>query len=507
MRADAEGAGVIPRNIDHLRTRRSANRLRISEPGFEGMRVHFIGIGGSGMSGAAALLLDHGARVSGSDLVPFHGMGELVEKGARVATGHREEQLDPDTDLVVISAAVPESNPELLAARASGRRIIKYAELTGALMHRHQRGVAIAGTHGKSTTTAMCAHLFRQAGLEPSFLVGARSPQLGGSSGSGTGPHFIVEACEFDRSFLQLDPEFAAILNIEPDHLDCYRDLEDIAEAFGRFGRNIDPEGLLVCNAEDRLAQEVAACTCARVETFGFGDAADWQAVELRPERGCYAFEIVFRGTHILSTRLSIPGRYNVANAVAAIALARNAGADPGAIANALSTFAGVGRRLSWCGEGQGVTIVDDYAHHPTEIRVTIEAARYRYQPKRTWVIFQPHQYARTRHLMDAFAASFGEADEVIVPDVYGARESTDTTAVPPVGDSRPADGTPCSAELVSRIRRGGGRAEYMPRLGAVADHVVRNVTEGDLVLTMGAGDVWKVADELVERICEPNRV
>jgi len=434
-------------------------------------------------------------------------MGDLVEKGARVATGHREEQLDPDTDLVVISAAVPDSNPELAAARASGKRIIKYAELTGTLMRRHEQGVAIAGTHGKSTTTAMCAHLFRQAGLDPSFLVGARSTQLGGGSGLGTGPHFIVEACEFDRSFLHLKPESAAILNIEPDHLDCYRDLEDIAEAFGNFGRNVEPGGLLVCNAEDQLAREAAACVSARVETFGFGDTADWRAEALRPELGCYAFEILFRRKHILSSRLSIPGRYNVANALAAIALARNAGADPGAIADALPTFAGVGRRLSWCGEGHGVTIVDDYAHHPTEIRVTIEAARYRYQPRRTWVIFQPHQYARTRLLMDAFAASFGEADEVIVPDVYGAREPMDTAETPPLGDTRPADDTPCSAELVSRIRRGGGRAEYMPRLGAVADHVVRHVTEGDLVLTMGAGDVWKVADELVERICEPNRV
>jgi UDP-N-acetylmuramate--alanine ligase len=487
MHHHAEGAGVdragAPRGD---RAVDGAHRLA-------GKRFHLIGIGGSGMSGAAVLLLEHGAEVSGSDLTPFEGMGELVERGARVAIGQRAEQIDPQLDCVVISAAIKESNPELAAARGHGIEVIKYAELLGVLMGRHQKGVAVAGTHGKSTTTAMCVHLFRQAGLAPSFLVGARSAQLGGSSGLGSGPHFIVEACEFDHSFLHLAPESAAILNIEPDHLDCYRDLREIVEAFAQFAEKVDQDGLVVCDAQDRCAREASAATKARVETFGFEGEAHWQAVNLREDRGCYAFDVRFRGAHVASTRLSIPGRYNVANALAALALAHHAGVDPDVMATALPTFAGIDRRLSWCGAGRGVTIVDDYAHHPTEIRVTIEAARYRYRPSRTLVVFQPHQHARTRHLMDDFADAFGEADEIIVPDVYGAREAGDT-------------GIPCSQELVSRIRRVGGRATYLPRLGDVADHVVRHAVEGDLVLIMGAGDVWKVADELVERICEPDR-
>ena len=202
---------------------------------FKGQRVHLIGIGGSGMSGAARMLVDPGAIVSGSDLQPFDGLGTLVHEYVRVTIGHHEEHLHPNVELVVISAAIPESNPELTAARRRGLRVIKYAELLGALMT-HRTGVAIAGTHGKSTTTAICAHLFREAGIAPSFVIGARSEQLGGNSGLGSGPHLIVESCEFDRSFLHLRPHAAAILNIEPDHLDCYRNLEEITAAFGQLG-------------------------------------------------------------------------------------------------------------------------------------------------------------------------------------------------------------------------------------------------------------------------------
>ena len=482
---------------------------------FAGTRVHLIGIGGSGMSGAAALLLKLGAQVSGSDLVPFEGLEALQGDGARVAIGHREEHLDAEVELVVVSAAIPPSNPELAAARARDVRVIKYAELLGALMRRHPKGVAIAGTHGKSTTTAMCVHLCRQAGLRPSFLVGARSEQLGGSSGLGMGPDFIAESCEFDRSFLHLAPDSAAILNIEPDHLDCYRDLTEIVEAFARFCGNVDPDGLLVCNADDPWAEEAAASARAAVATFGFEDGADWQAVNLHTHRAYYAFDVCLHGRPVLTTRLSIPGRHNVANALAAVALAHHLGADFRTIERALPTFTGVTRRMTWRGTGRGVIIVDDYAHHPTEIRVTIEAAQQWYHPKRTWVVFQPHQHSRTRHFMDQFANSLTQADEIIVSDVYGARELDVECRMANV-ECRMADfnrqstidnrQSAMAQELVSRICRSGGRACHLPDLDGVADHLIGRLAEGDLVLTMGAGDVWKVADELVERICEPNR-
>ncbi len=457
-----------------------------------GKRVHMIGIGGSGMSAAAAILLKLGAKVSGSDAVDFDGLGALTSAGARIAIGHRAEQIRSDLDLVVASAAVPDSNPELSAARRRGLDVIKYAELLGVFMC-YRRGVAIAGTHGKSTTTAMCAHLFRQADLSPSFIIGARSDQLGGNGDVGSGPHFIVESCEFDRSFLHLRPESAAILNIEADHLDCYGTFERIVEAFVEFAAGVNPNGLIVANAEDRWARSVADAGSAQVQTFGFEDGADWRASNLVSDRGRYAFDVAFRGQPVLSTHLTVPGRYNVGNALAAIALTYHAGGDPGAIARAVPAFEGIRRRMTWRGDGRGVTVVDDYAHHPTEIRVTIEAVRYRYLPKRTWVVFQPHQYARTRFFLDEFAASFGDVDEVIIPDVYGAREGG--------GEKEPVG----SKELVSRICDHGGRARYLPTLEAAADHVARHVTEGDLVLTMGAGDVWKVADELVERVCRPD--
>ncbi len=473
-----------------LSTRRRGDGVAFADA--NGLRVHMIGIGGSGMMGAAALLHDMGSRVSGSDQGVFDGLGSLVQRGVRVSIGHRKSQLDADVELVVVSAAVPSSNPELRAAAGRGIPVIQYAELLGALMALRE-GVAIAGTHGKSTTTAMTAHLFREAGLSPSFVIGARSGQLGGSSGLGRGSHFIVESCEFNRSFLQFRPRFAAVLNIEPDHLDCYHDLEEIITAFSAFCRNVDSEGLLAVNADDPLARRAAGSARCEVQTFGFSDDADWRARSLSSDRGRFSFEALFHGTPMFFGRLAVPGRYNVVNALAAIALTHRAGGDLNTLAEALPSFSGVDRRLTWRGEGNGVTILDDYAHHPTEIRVTIEAARSRYEPKRTWIVFQPHQASRTRYFMTQFAESFGLADEVIVPNVYCAREKDES------------GGRNGAEELVARIRGCGGHATYMETFSEVTDHLCSHLTPGDMVMTMGAGDVWKIADELVDRICRPN--
>jgi len=451
-------------------------------------RIHMIGIGGCGMSGAAAMLLRFGAQVSGSDLLPFDGMSSLVASGAVVSIGHDAAHLRPDCTLVVISAAVPPSNPEWSAACARGLPVIKYAELLGMLV-RHRIGMAISGTHGKSTTTALCAYVLRHAGLDPSFIFGARSAQLGGSSAVGNGAHFVVEACEFDRSFLHLNSASAAILNIESDHLDCYGTFDRIVEAFGQFADRVDPDGLLVIPAEDAICGKAASGTRASIQTFGWTDRADWRAVNVASHQGCHSFDATFRGKPVLSTKLSIPGRHNVGNALAAIALCHHAGVPVDAMAEGVAGFQGVERRLTFRGTANGITLVDDYAHHPTEVRVTIEAARRRYEPKRTWVVFQPHQYARTCEFMNEFADSFSQADEVIVSDIYAAREP----GADPVRGSR---------ELVSRICDRGGHARYLPSFEAVTKHVMQNAVSGDLVMTMGAGDIWKVANDLVERIC-----
>ncbi|MBU0717140.1 MAG: UDP-N-acetylmuramate--L-alanine ligase, partial [Planctomycetes bacterium] len=237
------------------------------------------------MSGAARLLADLGALVSGSDLQPFEGLGALVRRNVRVVIGHDGNHVDPHVDLVVISAAVPQSNPELVHARRGVLEVIKYAELVGAIMDQ-RCGIAVAGTHGKSTTTAMAAYLLREAGLDPSFLFGAQSPQLGGNAAVGEGRYFVVEACEYDRSFLHLHPSSAVILNIEPDHLDCYQTFDAVVKAFAEFAMNVAADGSLICNAEDRWAMAAASAGGATVETFGFGADADWRALNLREDRG-----------------------------------------------------------------------------------------------------------------------------------------------------------------------------------------------------------------------------
>ncbi|MFQ5495347.1 MAG: UDP-N-acetylmuramate--L-alanine ligase, partial [Phycisphaerae bacterium] len=329
------------------------------------MDIHLVGIGGGGMCGLAAMLQRFGARVSGSDQVAFEGVGPLVAAGASVWIGHRPELMDPRLDLVVTSAAVPETNAELVAARARGLPVLKYAEMIGRVMATQGRGIAVAGTHGKSTTTAMCVHLCRSAGLDPSFLFGATSAQLGGGSHVGTGEPFIVEACEFDRSFLHLRPESAAILNIEPDHLDCYHDLDDLTDAFRDFARFVAADGLIVYQDGNPATERAVSAAAAAKQSFGFGEQADWRALNLRHTRGCFSFVIQFRGSPVISSSLSIPGRYNVSNALAAVALAYHAGVDFKSMAESLPRFEGIARRMALRGEGRGVTILDDYAHHP----------------------------------------------------------------------------------------------------------------------------------------------
>jgi UDP-N-acetylmuramate--alanine ligase len=491
-----DDCAVVSRSTEDARALLGATDRR-------GLGVHLIGVGGCGMTGLAALLAQSGAVVTGSDQVAFKGMGSLSGQGVRVAIGHRADLIAPGTQIVVYSAAVPAHNPEFRAAVGQGIPCLKYAEALGAVMEPRQ-GVAIAGTHGKSTTAALGAFLFREAGLEPSFVFGATSEQLGGNGGHGDGPHLVVEACEYDRSFLQFKPQYATILNIEPDHFDCFPRWEDLLEAFGDFAAQVQPEGVLVANLDDPTYPAMAERTQARVATFSLSDAtADWFATNLEDAQGRFAFDVVHRGERVMSTRLSLPGRYNVSNALAAIALACEAGASPERVAEAVPRFAGIGRRLTWLGQGRGVTILDDYAHHPTEVRLTIAAAQARYAPRRTVVVFQPHQHSRTEHLLDAFAESFEAADKVIVPEVYGAREM---------------DGAPArvgSAELVERLQLRGMSAVGVTSLRAAlnlldpADSVEQSargtrfaLLPGDLVLTMGAGDVWKVADELVARLC-----
>jgi UDP-N-acetylmuramate--alanine ligase len=351
-------------------------------------------------------------------------------------------------------------------------------------------GIAVAGTHGKSTTTAMVAHVLRQAGLDPTFVVGANVEQLGGSSGVGDGPHFVVEACEFECSFLQYRPHLAAILNIEEDHLDCFANLGAIVEAFRAFAARVPRDGWLIANGADRsVVASIEGLRC-HVETFGLDREATWSAGQISATRGCYRFSLLREGRELARIELSrLAGRHQVGNALVAAALTTHAGVSVDVIARALGTFAGADRRITHRGSVGSIDVYDDYAHHPTEIQVTLRALRERHTGRRTIVIFQPHQHSRTRFLLNDFARSFGLADHLIVPDIYFVRDSeAERDAI-------------CSADLVERMRAHGGDAIYLPDFGAIADHVQAVARPGDLVITMGAGDIWKVADELVRRL------
>ncbi len=469
---------------------------------FTDKHVHFVGIGGSGMSGLAHMLINFGARVSGTDRTPSAVTRRLSEVGASVSYDQSAAVLPDGTDMVVHSAAVKEDHPELAAARSRGCEILKYAAMLGRVMTL-KHGVAIAGTHGKSTTTAMTAHVLLAAGKDPSFVVGATCPQLGGSARSGKGDAFIVEACEYDRSFHNLHPRVGVVLNIEEDHLDYYKDLDEINASFHKFLSQVDPAGVAIVAAADKNCALATRNIEANVETYGIDVPADWQATGIRRFQGKAHFQVSYKGKKLGRLALSIAGRHNVGNATVAAAIATHCGVPWEQVAAAVESFRGADRRSQVLGvlplparEAEApVTLMDDYGHHPTEIRATLEALREHYRPQRLICVFQPHQHSRTRFLLDDFARSFSHADLTIVPDIYFVRDSeADRKAV-------------SSQMLVERIRAAaqaeGGRQDalYLSTFGEIGEYLLSHMQPGDLVVSMGAGPVWEVTNELVRRI------
>jgi UDP-N-acetylmuramate--alanine ligase len=452
---------------------------------FAGQRVHFIGIGGSGMSGLARMLLDSGAIVSGSEPQPNSVSLELAQRGARISRDQTGALLSGKIDLVVRTAAVHDNNLELQAARAYQLKNVKYAELLGQVMQ-ERFGLAVAGTHGKSTTTAMIAFALMRLGMDPSFVVGGTVPQLGGGSHSGTSKLFIAEACEFDRSFHHLRPQVAIITNMEEDHLDCYRDIDEIVDAFRWFSRLVPSDGALIVNGTDERVAEAIRSAEAPIQTVALDHDATWSTETTGADHGCYIGRVHHNGTFITELRLSVAGVHNLYNATVAIAACVACGADPAAAAEAMRDFSGVDRRMTEVGKRNGATIVDDYGHHPTEIRATLAALRGRYQPKRLFCVFQPHQHSRTRFLLEDFAASFAEADEVIVPEIYFVR------------DSEAERGRVSAIDLVDRIVRNGQRARHLSHFDQITSYLKAAAGPGDLIVTMGAGNVWEIGKNLI---------
>lgn len=459
---------------------------------FSGRKYHFIGIGGIGTSGQAKLLIKHGAQVSGSDMTDSQVLRELEALGAKIIIGHSPDNIPAKLDAVVISAAITAGNPELARAGELGHKILKYAEMLGRLIDQYE-GIAIAGTHGKSTTSAWIAYLLEKGGLSPSFIIGASAAQLEGSSGVGTGRVFVAEACEYDRSFLNLHPKIGVILNIELDHLDYYRDEEEIVDAFTDFARGIRRGGILITSGQDKNTARLMRRlhNGIQIHTFGRTEACEFSAARIELIDGLYEFDLCRGGSCLGRTKISIPGLHNIDNALAASATAIAAGLSPDTVLRHLGGFTGIDRRLMFKSCIHGITILDDYAHHPTEIRASLAAIRQRYQPRRLWCVFQPHQYSRTRFLLDDFAESFKLADNTIVPDIYFVRDTAESRRT-------------VNAEiLVERIRQSHCQAEYIRDFSGIVDHLKENVQSGDLVVTMGAGAIWKVADEYIQWLRE----
>jgi UDP-N-acetylmuramate--alanine ligase len=448
-------------------------------------RVHFVGIGGAGMSGIAEVLLNLGYAVSGSDLRRSAVTDRLMAQGARFVEGHAAVNV-AGAHVVVASTAVHGDNPEVAEARRAGIPVIPRAEMLAELM-RLKYGVAIAGSHGKTTTTSMVAFVLDKGGLDPTVVVGGRLNVLGSGARLGKGDFMVAEADESDRSFLKLTPTVAVVTNIDREHLDTYRDLADIQDAFVGFVNKVPFYGAAVLCRDDAPVRDILPRVERRVITYGLTPQSQVsaQTVELRPLGSSYTAS--YDGTTLGAVTLSVPGAHNVVNSLAALAVGLDLGVDFEAVRAGLESFTGVDRRFQQRGEAAGVTVIDDYGHHPTEISATLETLRGFAGARRTVVLFQPHRFTRTQHLWDDFCRCFHLADSLLVTDVYAASEE-------------PLAGI--SAEALARAisERGHRHAEYAGDLAAATERLVAEVKPGDVVLTLGAGSVWHAGEELLRR-------
>ncbi|MGF1504429.1 MAG: UDP-N-acetylmuramate--L-alanine ligase [Anaerolineae bacterium] len=449
--------------------------------------VHIMGIGGFGMSAIARLMNEHGHAIYGCELAESPLVTELRSLGIPIALGHDPAHIDAfNPDALVISSAVPAENAEVQAARARGIPIYKRADVLGTLMN-GRTGVAVAGTHGKTTTTAMIAHILTQAGADQSYLIGGIPADLGTTAHAGSGPAFVVEADEYDGMFLGLRPSIIVLTTLELDHPDMFSDLAAMRSLYGRFLDRLPPDGTLIAGIRDKAARTLIEGRGAITYDIGRGD---WQALNLRPNvLGGVDFTVVHRGRRVADASLSLPGEHTATNALAAIIAAEQLGTDPAAAVSALGTFSGVGRRFEIKGIARDVIVIDDYAHHPTAIRATLAAARSRYPNRRIWAVWQPHTYSRTAALLAEFAASFDDADHVIIMDVFRSRDTHDYGVSP--------------ISVLERMPRHPD-ARHVGTIAATTGFLAAHVEPGDVVIVMSAGDATRVTGGLLAALGKP---
>lgn len=440
-----------------------------------------VGIGGISMSCLAEILMHKNVNVTGSDLHESEITARLKGMGATIYPYHSASNIN-NQDLVVYTAAVQADNPELVEARSRGIPIIDRAELLGAIMDQFNESIAVSGTHGKTTTTSMISAITLEAGLDPTIHVGGILDLIGGNTRIGRSSCFIAEACEYKDSFLKFRPFMAVVLNIDADHLDYFRDIDHIRSSFEAFLGNVRNPGIIVLNLDDPQTKTLSKVLTRPVISYGINSpAVDWSAEDITFKEGYASFTAVYQKAPWAKIRLSVPGLHNVSNALAAIAACQSLGISQSAIIRGLEHFKGTHRRLEDKGSLHGVRVMDDYAHHPTEIQASLNAAR-SLATNRLICVFQPHTYTRTYELLDDFSRAFAQADTVVVSDIYSADREKDTGLIN-------------SRVLTDRINMNTGNAVYISRFEDIVHYLLENAEPGDLVVTMGAGNVYKIGE------------
>lgn len=449
--------------------------------------IHCIGIGGIGLSAVAEIFCSRGYTVSGSDMKLSDTTAHLASRGIRIFEGHNAGNI-AGADLIVYSSAISRENPELLAAREAGIPAVTRAEALGALMHDYSTSIAVSGTHGKTTTTSMVSLILDNAKKDPTILVGGNLNEFHGNVKIGKSDLFVTEACEYMDSFLSLRPKIEIILNIDSDHLDYFKDIDHIVASFDRFAKLVPKDGYIIAYEANPFVSRVIADADCHVITFGFSENADFYAANIEfNSEGHPLFDVCSKGQTLGRVQLEIPGEHNISNALASFATCYTLGVAPQDIIRTLRSFHGTQRRFDVLGTTKNnVTVIDDYAHHPTEIRATLKACR-NIPHNRLWCLFQPHTYTRTLALFDEFLTAFDDTDVLIMAEIYAAREKN----IYKISSQR----------LIEEIRKRqpDREAYYFSTLEEIAGFVRENAKDGDMVLTMGAGDIYKVAEMLME--------
>ena len=449
------------------------------------IHIHFIGIGGISMSGLAEILLQEGFTVSGSDARESALTRRLEKKGAKICYGQKASNITPDIECVVYTAAISRDNAELIEAVAHKIPMLTRAELLGQLMKNYDTPIAVSGTHGKTTTTSMISHILLEADLDPTISVGGILQAIGGNIRVGNSGTFITEACEYTNSFLHFFPKIGIILNIEEDHLDFFKDLEDIRHSFHQFAALLPSDGTLIINGDITDYSEIYEGLDCQVITYGSSPDFDYSADNIAyNDKGHVSFDLIKKGIRAGRIVLSVTGEHNVSNALSAIAAAELLHISSETIQKGLLSFTGTDRRFEYKGMLDGITIVDDYAHHPTEIKATLKAAKH-YPHKDLWCVFQPHTYTRTKAFFHEFAEALSHTDHLVLADIYAARE-TDTLGI-------------SSKDLAAEAKKLGTDAYYFSSFKEIEDFLRSHCAPGDLLITMGAGDVVNIGEDLLK--------